>query len=134
MLLATAIVASIHKHDGALIMTAENLVLVDESGKQLAQLAVTGQEDGWTFATLVAPQFPAKLRESLEWYDEVVEHQMLSFLDSALASIDRFELRVRYPDATQHKVYSLHVNRQNEVSFRVTPVPPPAWQAKSESA
>lgn len=115
-------------------MNPETLTLVDAAGKHVAELAVTNEEDGWFYGAILSQEFPRELKESLEQYDQVLTHQTLSFLDSALAEIERFGLSVRYPNGSLRRVFSLHVNLQDEVSFRTTPVPPPAWLTKSESA
>jgi hypothetical protein len=115
-------------------MNPEQLTLVDSAGKAVAELTVTSQEDGWYFGKIDSQQFPTDLGEALAWYDEVVEHQMLSFLDAALARVEQFGLTVRYANGILRKVFSLQISKANEVSFRSTPVPAPSWLAKSESA
>ena len=115
-------------------MNPELMNLVDRAGKNVAELMVTAEENGWYFGQVRSQQFPTEVREALAWYDEVVEHQLLSYLDSALARVERFELAVQDPNGAVRKVYSLQINHDNEVSFRITPVPAPSWLAKSESA
>jgi hypothetical protein len=50
---------------------------------------------------------------------------MLSYLDDALAAVERHQLSVCFPDETCRRVYSLHIGKSGEIEFRVTPVPPP---------
>jgi hypothetical protein len=56
---------------------------------------------------------------------------MLSYLDQATAAVESFELHARFPDGSTHKTYSLHVSPSNEVSFRISPVPPPPGRAEA---
>jgi hypothetical protein len=115
-------------------MSEEKLTLVDAEGNPVADMQLTADRDGWYAGKLLSQQLPRKLQEALDWYDEVVEHQMLSYLDQATAAVEHFGLSVRGPNGLARKVYSLHINKQNDVSFRTSPVPPPAWLTKSESA
>jgi hypothetical protein len=115
-------------------MNADRLTLVDATGKQVAEMAVRCDEAGWFFGEILASEFSPKLKEALDRYDDVVENQMLSFLDTALADVEQFGLCVRSANGISHRVYSLQINKQNEALFRTTPVPPPAWLSKSESA
>src|SRR2546427_217949 len=114
-------------------MNDERLTLIDADGNALAELAVTTSETDWYTGKLLSQQFPPKLRDALAWYDEVIEGQMLSYLDRATDAVEQFGLRVRHPNGTAQKVYSLHINKQNEVSFRTSPVPPAVWLTKSAS-
>lgn len=115
-------------------MSAEKLSLVDPMGIVVAELNVTDEDQGWFFGEILTQHFSPQLTKALDWYDEVLATQTLSVLDEALAMVEQFGLKVRYPNGSLRKVFSLHVNKQNEVSFRTTPVPPPAWLSKSESA
>jgi hypothetical protein len=62
---------------------------------------------------------------ALAWYDEVLQDQMLSYLDEAPAAVQRFDLQAKFPDGSMHKTYALHITPSNEVSFRISPVRPP---------
>lgn len=115
-------------------MDSGKLFLVDTAGNEVAELTLTGEADDWFSGAVLAQQFSPQLKEALDWYDEVVENQMLSFLDGATDAVEQFGLLLRHADGTTHQVFSLHVNKQNEVSFRTSPIPPPVWLAKSESA
>jgi len=115
-------------------MNAERVVLTDLAGNAVAEMLLTGEQDGWFTGTLHSQRLPPQLKKALDWYDEVVENQMLSFLDEATAGVEQFGLCVRYPSGSLQKLYSLHVDQHNQVSFRTTPVPPPAWLPKSETA
>jgi hypothetical protein len=99
--------------------------IIDNKGHRVAVVDVQSVEDEWFYGRLVSTVEPDGLRRDLEWYDEVVSNQMLSYLDDALRAVERHGLSVRLPDETCHKVYSLHVERSGETSFRITPVPPP---------
>jgi hypothetical protein len=50
---------------------------------------------------------------------------MLSYLDQAMAAVARWRLRVRFRDGSTCPTYGLHIGQTDEVSFRVTPIPPP---------
>jgi hypothetical protein len=112
-------------------MKAERLNLVDACGNCLADFNMVAEEDGWFVGSLHSAQFTPEIRAALDWYDEVIENQMLSYLDQATKAVERFGFRVRFANGTMSTVYSLHVGANNEVSFRITPVPPPSWQAQS---
>lgn len=103
-------------------------------GNVLAELDVTAQPDDWFAGRVLSQQFPPQLRDALAWYDEVLEGQMLSYLDQATDAVDQFGVRVGPPGGPSRSVYSLHVTSQGEVSFRTTPIPPPARVPKSASA
>ena len=107
-------------------MNPETLTLTDAAGNAVAELVMSHEDDGWHSGRVRSLQLPAELKEALDWYDEVVENQMLSYLDQALAAVERWGLRVRFRDGLTHPFYSLHISRSNDVSFRVTPVPPSA--------
>lgn len=115
-------------------MITENLILLDGAGNQVATIAVTDEAEGYFTGELLSQQFSPQLKAVLGQYDEVVENQILSLLDEALAAVADFGLKVQYPNGSLRQVYSLHVNRQNEVTFRLTPVPPPIWLSRSASA
>lgn len=99
--------------------------IIDAEGQEVAEIAISEIEDGWYCGTVVRDEFSEKLKQALEWYDEVVSDQMLSFVDEALAAVDRFQLRVCLSDESCEDVYSLQLSKNGEVTFRITPVPPP---------
>jgi hypothetical protein len=101
-------------------------LLVDADEKPLAELLVEEHDDGWFTGTVLARSFPDELERALAWYDEVVTHQMLSFLDEATSAVERWGLRVKAPDGSARRVCALHVSKPDDVSFRTTPVPPPS--------
>jgi hypothetical protein len=115
-------------------MTAENVALADDAGNVVAELLLTHEDDGWFTGTVLSQRLPPHVKEALDWYDEVVENQMLSYLDAAAANVEKWGLCLRHDNASLRKVYALHIDKQHQVSFRTTPVPPPAWLPKSESA
>jgi len=99
--------------------------VVDNQGRRVAEVEIQSVEDGWYYGRLVSDALPDGLRRDLKWYDEVVSGQMLSYLDEALAAVERHQLSMCVPDETCHRVYSLHIGRSGETVFRTTPVPPP---------
>jgi hypothetical protein len=104
--------------------------LIGSNGTALAELRITSEDEGWFSGKLVWQNFPFEVKKALAWYDEVVQGQMLSYLDEATAAVQRFELQAQLPDGSTHQTYSLHVNPSDEVSFRITPVLPPPELAK----
>ena len=115
-------------------MDSDKVILVDTAGNEVAEVRLIGEQDEWFAGTVLTQRFALHLKEALDWYDEVVENQMLSFLDKAADAVEQFGLSVRYPNGSTRKVFSLHISKQNEVSFRTSPVPPPVWLSKSQSA
>ncbi len=103
-------------------MLAQTLTLLDASHTPLAEFLITGAEEGWYSGRLLTQRFLPEVHEALRWYAEVVDHQMLSYLDDALAAVERFELRVQWPDGSRQRVFSLHVSPTHEVTFRLTPL------------
>jgi len=99
--------------------------VVDNQGRRVAEIDIQGVEDEWYYGRLVSDAMPEGLRRDLDWYDEVVSGQMLSYLDDALAAVERHQLSVCLPDETCQRAYSLHIDKSGETTFRVTPVPPP---------
>jgi hypothetical protein len=104
----------------------KKVFLGGSDGTTLAELLIEAEEEGWVTGWVVAQSFPSQIEKALAWYDEVVQNQMLSYLDEATAAVERFGLRANLPDGSAHKVYSLHVSPLNEVSFRTSPVSPPS--------
>jgi hypothetical protein len=98
--------------------------LVGPDGHTLAELLIADEEEGWYTGKVVWQSFPFEVKNALAWYDEVVQDQMLSYLDGATAAVQRFGLQARFPNGSTHKTYSLHVSPSNEVSFRISPVSP----------
>lgn len=107
-------------------MAASVCAILDDQGRQIAEVDIHGVEDAWYYGRIVSEAFPEGLRRDLEWYDEVVSNQMLSYLDDAVHAVERHGLSVRFPDGACHRVYSLHIERSRETTFRTTPVPPPS--------
>jgi hypothetical protein len=104
---------------------SKKVLLIDSDASTLAELIIADEEDGWFSGRVVWQRFPLEVKKALAWYDEVVQDQMLSYLDEAVTAVQRFELQARFPDGSTHKTYSVHISRSNEVSFRITPVLPP---------
>jgi hypothetical protein len=106
----------------------KKVCLIGPDGNTLAELSIADEEEGWFTGRVVRQSFPPELERALAWYDEVVQDQMLSYLDEAIAAVQEFELQAKFPDGSAHKTYSLHVSPSNDVSFRIGPVlPPPGW-------
>ena len=99
--------------------------VIDNQGDRVAEIEIQSVEDEWYYGRLVNDAMPEGLRRDLAWYDEVVSNQMLSYLDDALAAVGRHQLSVCLPNEASHRVYSLHIGRTGETTFRITPVPPP---------
>ena len=97
--------------------------LIDENASKVAEFQITDEEDGWFLGKVIWQTMPSDMRRALDWYDEIVRDQMLSYLDDALARIQTFELKAVFPDGSAHKTYSLHITTNDEVSFRTSPVP-----------
>ncbi len=107
-------------------MTDSNKVsLIDKDDNTLAELLIADEEEGWFTGSVVVQNFPCQVQKALAWYDEVIQDQMLSYLDEATAAVERFGLRANLPDGSTQKIYSLHVSPFNEVTFRISPVAPP---------
>ncbi len=103
--------------------------LIGPDGSTLAEVRIDDEEEGWFTGRVVCQNFPLEVKKALAWYDEVMQDQMLSYLDEAVAAIQRFELQARFPNGSTHKTYSLHVSPSSEVSFRISPVLPPPLNA-----
>lgn len=106
-------------------MTTQSAALLDHCGTVLGEMAIYEVQDGWFTGVLTTDRLTVDVRKTLGWYDEVVQNQMLSYLDEALAAVARLELKVQFPDEEPHRVYSLDITPEKEVSFRITPIPPP---------
>jgi hypothetical protein len=105
-------------------MSLPNCVLVDQQDQPLVQLDIHSIEDGWYYGWGRGTAIPAQIQHDLDWYDTVVSGQMLSYLDDAEAAVESHQLLLRLPDTTHHRVYSLHLAKSGEVSFRITPIEP----------
>ncbi len=104
---------------------SRKVYLVGPDGDTLAELSIDDEEEGWFTGRVVRQSFPPEVEKALTWYDEVVQDQMLSYLDEAVAAVQRLELQAKFPEGSTHRTYSLHVGPSNEVSFRISPVLPP---------
>jgi hypothetical protein len=99
--------------------------LIGRDGNLLAEMLIADEENGWFTGRVVWQSFPFEVKKALAWYDEVVQDQMLSYLDEAAAAVQRFVVQAKFPDGSTHNAFSLHVSPSNEVSFRISPVLPP---------
>lgn len=106
-------------------MASSRYFLADAPGNTLAELLVE-EDEGWFTGKIVARDWPDAVGRALAWYDEVVSHQMLSYLDEATSMVEKLGLRVRAADGVLHRVYALHVSQDGTVAFRMSPVPPPS--------
>jgi hypothetical protein len=104
---------------------SRKVYLIGPDDNTLAELLIADEEEGWFTGRVVRQNFPPELQRALAWYDEVVQDQMLSYLDDAVAAVQTFALQARFPDGSTHPTYSLHISPSNEVSFRISPVLPP---------
>jgi hypothetical protein len=104
---------------------SKKVLLIGPDGGTLAELLIADEEEGWFTGRVIRQTFPGEVQKALDWYDEVVQDQMLSYVDEAVAAVQKFELHAKFPDGSMHKTYSLHVSPSNEVSFRTSPVRPP---------
>jgi hypothetical protein len=104
---------------------SQKVSLIGPNGVALAECLIDDEEEGWFTGKVVRRSFPADIEKALAWYDEVVQDQMISYLDDAVAAVQRFELQAKFSDGSTHRTYSLHVSPSNEVSFRISPVLPP---------
>lgn len=107
--------------------------IFDKDGNQVAEVGIQAVEDEWYYGRLTRNAIPEPLRRDLDWYDEVVSNQILSYLDDARHAVERHALAVRLPDGTSHRLYSLHVNKSGETEFRIAPVPPPTSNLADDS-
>jgi hypothetical protein len=114
-------------------MTTPNYSIIDNQGHRVAEVHIHSVEEEWYYGRLVSDAIPEALRRDLERYDEVVSNQMLSYLDDAVQAVEKHGLSVRFPDDTCHRVYSLHLDRSGETTFRIAPVPPSS-SSRSDSS
>jgi hypothetical protein len=101
------------------------VTLIDRHASQLASFWIDAIQEGWYSGHVNSSSFPPDLQQRLEWYNEVVSNQMLSFVDDARSAIDQHHLLVRLPSGDVHPVVALHVMRSGDVSFRISPIAPP---------
>jgi hypothetical protein len=101
------------------------VLLLGPDARPLAELAITDEEEGWLSGRVLWQRFPPEVARALAWYDEVVQDQMLSYLDEAAEAVERLGLQARLADGSTHPTFRLHVSRSQEVSFRISPVLPP---------
>lgn len=93
-------------------------------GSILAESRIDHEEAGWFSGSIVWRRFPLEINKALDWYDEVVQGQMLSYLDEAGDAVQKFDLTVKFPDGSTHKTYGLNISPSNDVSFRISPIAP----------
>jgi hypothetical protein len=105
-------------------MTKSQYVLVDQQDQPLLRLDIQSIEDGWYYGWGQAEVLPPQIQRDLDWYDDILSSQSLSYLDEAEASVERHQLAVRLDDGAPQRVHSLHLAKTGEVTFRITPVEP----------
>ena len=91
-------------------MNETQAALVVSRGNTLAEILVS-DEEGWFSGRVLSQSFPSEVAKDLAWYDEVVQHQMLSYLDEAMAAVARWGLRVQFRDGSTYPTYSLHIGQ-----------------------
>lgn len=62
---------------------------------------------------------PLGLQQLLERLEELVEDQVFSLVDEVQASVDAYELTVRFSDGGSLRIYDLYVSKSGGFSFRV---------------
>lgn len=102
-----------------------NCTIIDESGRDVAEILIRDNEEGWYYGTVLQDKFNDYQRRSIQWYDQVVTEQMLSYFDEALAAVNDLGLQVRLSDKRLERLYSMHIAKSGEISFRTSPIPPP---------
>lgn len=115
-------------------MNPEKLTMFDSTGDAVAVLEINGQSEGWYTGRLLKRDFAPALQSALDRYDEVVENQILSLLDDALADVAAFDLKIQFSNGAPKQIFSLHVSPDDSIAFRTTPVPSPLCLSQSESA
>jgi hypothetical protein len=103
---------------------SKKVFLIGPDGNTLAELLIADEEEGWFTGRVIWHSFPFEVRKALIWYDEVVQDQMVSYLDEAIAAVQKLGLQARFTDGSTHQTYALHGSPSNEVSFRTSPVLP----------
>ena len=103
----------------------KNPHITDKSGRKVAEIVIDNTDEGWYHGSILHECFLDYQKEALQWYDEVVTEQMLSYFDESLAIIDGLGLHVHFSEINIEPVHSMHMSKDGKVSFRTTPVPSP---------
>ena len=100
-------------------MAPKTIKLLDPSHRVLATGKVA--DEGTFFGgSLDLQKLPTKIRELFEEFEEVVNGQMLSFLDDVQARIGSLNLRVSFDDGTEVPVQGLQIYPSTgDVSFKL---------------
>src|SRR5437016_5413393 len=99
-------------------MTRKPIYLIDQSAAKVAALDVQFHEDHYE-GTISLDATPPELRRLFEQFEEIVEGQMLSFLDDIEQKIAAIPLRVLFEDGGAADVADLQVYpSENAVSFK----------------
>jgi hypothetical protein len=100
-------------------MNTKTMQLIDQSGTVLATAHVT--DEGTHFGgTIDLATMPEALRRLFDEFEEIVNGQMLSFLDDIQDKIAAHTLKVVFADGTEAFVKDLQIYPgSGEVSFKV---------------
>lgn len=100
-------------------MTQQTVKLLDSSGRVLAIARVA--DEGTHFGgSINLERTPAELRSLFDEFEEIVNDQMLSFLDALEEKIQSWRIRALFEDGSETPVCNLQVfPTSEEVSFKV---------------
>jgi hypothetical protein len=104
----------------------ENLgaVFLDAQKKPWATAQVSQESQGQFGGIIDLGRIPADLRSLFEEYEEIVNGQMLSFLDDIQRRIDGLNLQVAVEGASPERVTNLQIYPSTgDVSFHIKTVP-----------
>ena len=68
------------------MVESQKVSLLGPKGTTLAEFLIADEEEGWFTGRVLRQNFPGEINKALAWYDEVVQNQMLSYLDEASCS------------------------------------------------
>ena len=115
-------------------MPSTTYTILDYQHRPIAEFDLLELVDEWYYGRLASDALPEAIRRDLDWYDEVVSKQLLSYIDDAILAVERHALSERFPDGTCHRAFALHVSKSGETEFCISPVPPPSLIREDRSA
>lgn len=93
--------------------------LIHNDGTAAAEIVVHTRIDDWQVGNIITEQFQNDVRKVLDWYHEVLNDQMLSYLDDAEVSVATLGLRVKSTSSEEHLVQAIHVGPDGAISFKI---------------
>lgn len=101
------------------MMSSQRVTIIDQS-RQVVATAKVSEQDGYFEGQIDLSLMPATLQRQFEEYEEMVAHQMFSFLDELEEKIGNLLLKVVFADGNAVSLTDMQIYPSTKkVSFKV---------------